>query len=428
MHMNEKAVKIAEYKGIEVYSLKSNKFKTSTINIYFCDNLNKERVSYNALIPFVLRRGTAKYPTARALSKRCQELYGASVFADADKKGEVQIAYFSTDMLYKRYALNSEHLFEKTCDLIFDVIFDPLVIDGGFRNDYVEQEKVNLCDLIESRINDKSSYAVQRCCEVMCADEPYSIDEIGTVDSVSKITAEGLYKYYKEVFIKELPIKIFITGDDINNTNYLLEKLSRIERAQNIRNICAGDIIPQQGDIKEVTDRMQVIQGKLCLGFRTETPASSKDYFALTICNTVFGGGIHSKLFQNVREKASLAYYASSRIDKFKGLLLVSSGIEINNKDKAQEIILKQLEDIRKGNVSEYEFSASVKSYINAVDSLKDGQRAISDFFLGQILLGLNYSLIDLTDEIKKVTVSDIVEISQRIKLDTVYFLTSQEA
>jgi len=172
---------------------------------------------------------------------------------------------------------------------------------------------------------------------------------------------------------------------------------------------------------------VSVNQGKLCLGFRTNTPPGSKDYYKLLVYNSILGGGLHSKLFQNVREKAGLAYYAFSRLEKFKGLMVVSCGIEIKNKDKALEIIYKQLDEIKNGNISDYEYEASIKSIETGIKSLKDIQLQIVDFYLSQYIAETDDTPDDVIENVKKVTKKDVVDIAERIKLDTVYFLTSKE-
>jgi predicted Zn-dependent peptidase len=172
---------------------------------------------------------------------------------------------------------------------------------------------------------------------------------------------------------------------------------------------------------------MDVSQAKLCLGFRTNTPPGSEDYYKLLVYNGILGGGIHSKLFQNVREKASLAYYVFSRIEKFKGLMVVSSGIETENREKAEEIILEQMEEIRKGNISDYEFDSTIKTIETGVRSLSDNQIQMVDFYLSQAIINGKDNFESLIKKVKSVTKQDVIDIASKIKLDTKYFLTSNK-
>jgi len=173
---------------------------------------------------------------------------------------------------------------------------------------------------------------------------------------------------------------------------------------------------------------MSVSQGKLSLGFRTGTAPNDNDYYSLLVYNGILGGGIHSKLFQNVREKASLAYYAFSRLEKFKGLMVISSGIEIQNRKMAEDIIMDQLKEIENGNITDYEYSSTLKAIETGIKSLKDSQLHIVDFYLSQVVGGTEDTLDGIIGKIKKVTRQDVIDISKRIKLDTVYFLTAESS
>ena len=404
--------------------LKSNKFKTKTVNIFFCDTLNNESASYNSLLTFVLKRGTVNYPALKELTIREQELFNTKVYSDVDKKGEIQVASFTLSVIDEKYVKEQEDIFERAVDFLFEIIKNPLVIEDGFDREYVEQEKNNLCDLIESKINDKSFYANFRCFEEMCAGEPYAFDELGEPEIIRDITEKSLYKYYKDVFLK-LPAKIFLTGDLTDeNIEYVKNTFKEFEEFGDIFQINPGKLVEAPENVKNINEKMNVLQGKLCMGFRTMTNALSDDYYDLTICNIIFGGGLESKLFKNVREKESLAYYAYSRLDKFKGLMIAAAGIDAENKYKTEKLILKQLEDIKNGDISDDEFNAAVNSYIDAVNKMQDGQRTLSEFYLGQMLFGMNDSLEDIKSKIKKVTKESVAKSAEKIKLDTVYFLS----
>jgi predicted Zn-dependent peptidase len=225
--------------------------------------------------------------------------------------------------------------------------------------------------------------------------------------------------------LQTLPVDIYFTGD-IENSKIieLSEKFKKLERT-NVKNIGIGEIDKNIQDVKNITEKMNVNQGKLTMGFRTYTAPGSQEYYALMVYSTVLGGGMHSKLFQNVREKASLAYYAFSRLEKFKGLMVISSGIESENRDKAIKIIKQQLEDITQGNITDYEYDSTLKSIETGIKSLKDSQLQMVDFYMSQDLTGQGDNFDTMVEKVKKVTKEDIVAAAKKIKLDTVYFLTS---
>jgi predicted Zn-dependent peptidase len=419
---DEQMNKVANINGIEVFHINSTKFKTNSINIFFKDNLSKENATLNALIPAILKRGCEKFPTSKEISLYLESLYGAAFEYQINKKGEIQIIQFYLDIVSDKFTHDKANLFEKAYELLFEIITKPLVKDNAFNVEYVQQEKENIKKYIESRSNDKAQYAVEKCLEQMCKDEPYGLYEYGEISLLEAITPQKLYEYYKN-FLKTLPISIFIFGElDEALINKMVKKFSSIERTE-IKEINTGLIKKGVSEVKNITEKMNVAQGKLSLGFRTNIDSKEEVYYSLMVYNGILGGGIHSKLFQNVREKESLAYYAFSRLEKFKGLMVISCGIEKENKEKAIKIILEQVEAIRKGDISDYEFSSTLKTLETMIKSIKDSQLQIVDFSFGQSILGTMDTFETIIEKIKKVSKADIVNICDRIIYDTIYFL-----
>ena len=378
----EQVSKVASVNDISVYQVKSDKFKTNSINIFFIGNLSRENATKNALLPAVLRRGCQRFPTSQNIALYLEELYGASFDCGVAKKGECHILQFYIDHISDKYAHKDADLFEKSFDLLYEIIMAPVLEDGIFKEEYIEREKENLKNLIESRVNDKLSYSVERCFEEMCKDEPFGIYEYGTVGDLAAINSRNLYEYYTYL-LQNLPMQIFISGDiEEDKIKWVVERLSQIKRGQ-VKNIAVGAVRQQSGEVRNVIEKMNINQGKLSLGFRTNTSPDEEDYYKLMVYNGILGGGVHSKLFQNVREKESLAYYVFSRMEKFKGLMIISGGIEIKNKDKALEIILRQMDEIKEGNISDYEYASTLKTIETGIKSLRDSQLQISGFLFG---------------------------------------------
>lgn len=424
--VEEQALRVDSFNGIEIYKIRAEKFKTNSINIFFEDTLKREYATKNALVPAVLRRGTQGLKTFRDIALYLEELYGASFDCGVSKKGERQIIQFYIDHVSDKYTGEKSELFQKCFNLLFEILTQPVVEDGAFKAGYMEQEKENLKKIIEGRINDKMQYSVDRCLEETCKGEPFSIYEYGFIEDLAAIDGKNLYEHYKNM-LETFPMKVFVAGDiEDADLKSVIEKLKGLRRG-NIKELASLPVQKKVDELKNVTEALDITQGKLSLGFRTNIPSSDKAYYALLVYNSILGGGIHSKLFQNVREKESLAYYSFSRLEKFKGLMVVSCGIEIQNKDKALEIILKQLEEMKKGNISNYEFNSSIKSIHTGLESLKDSQMQMVDFFLSQTISNTNDTLGSLIEKVKKVSRQDIVDVAQGMALDTVYFLTSQK-
>lgn len=422
--LEENLNKITEINGIKVYNIKSSRFKTNTINIFFKDNLNQDSVALNALFPSVLRRGCKGFPTIKDINLYLEELYGAVFDCGIVKKGEKQIIHFYFEYVSDKYTSDSHRNFEKALDFLLNIIYKPELQDGSFNEQYVQQEKSNLKMSIESRTNDKVQYALDRCYELMCKDEPFGIYEYGTVDQIDNISSSELYKHYKEK-VSTLPADIFITGElcdsDIEILKHSLYNINRSAPKSLLSSIVKKCV----DKVSYFEDAMDVNQAKLSLGFRTNITSNEDKYYALLVYNGILGGGMHSKLFQNVREKAGLAYYVFAGLEKFKGLMIIGSGIDIKERDHAKELILKQLDEIQEGNITDYEFESTIKSLETGIQSLKDSQLQFVDFYLSQLISETHDTLEGLLGKIQRVTRQDVIDIAKKIQLDTVYFLTS---
>lgn len=419
--MSKQLIEFGKVNGVQFYGVRDEKFKTDTLNIFFLDNLSKENVAKNALLPAVLKRGTEKFNTMQEISIHLDGLYGAITDIGVHKKGEIQVIQFYLEGVSDKYSGDRE-AFGNSVRFLMDMIQKPLLRDGNFLAEYVEQEKQNIKNIIEGRINDKASYAYDRCIEEMCANEKFAIFEYGDIADYENLNETELTTYYRERFLK-LPKIAFLSGNfDDEKVNFIKEMLGQLAESEIEVKYQYTDI--QVGEKREFIENMDVTQGKLCLGYRTFISPSDENYYAALVFNSILGGGMHSKLFQNVREKEGLAYYAFSRMDKYKGILTIASGIEIENKEKVLNIILNQINDIKNGNISDYELEASQKTIETAIKALKDSQLQTVDYLFGQLISGTYDSLDQIIEKVRKITKADCIHVANNVKLDTVYFLT----
>lgn len=408
-------------KGVNLYYIPVKKFKTFTVSINFHRELNKDQVTKNSLLGCVLKRGSKDFNNIKNIAEHLEKLYGASFKTTVDKKGENQIINFTFEGIENIYIEDNINIFEEIIKFATSILLNPLVKENKFKEEYIIQEKTKLRELINSLLNDKMKYAIERCYQKMCENEKFGIYEIGIVEKLDEITSSSLYEHYLD-FINNSPIDIFICGNI--NYEFAIETINKFFNFKpREHKYPTTDIIVDVSDIKYVTEELQVNQGKLSLGFRTKVMPDDKQYYSLVLFNSILGGGPHSKLFNNVREKLSLAYYVLSRIEKFKGLMVVSSGIEIENYDKALKEIKHQLEEIRMGNITENEFTFSVSSLINKIKSLQDNPVAIINYYQSQILSNKIVPFEEAIQNIKDVTLDDIVDVSKQVELDTIYFL-----
>lgn len=410
--------------GVNTYIHSTPKFKTTTFCLFIHQNLARETASKTALLPFVLKRGSKSFPTSRKLNLFLEDLYGTNMGGDVLKRGERHIMQFFMETVNHNY-IGDKNILIKGLKAFRDMILDPLVENEGFKADYVNQEKEILKRNIESLYNDKFNYAIERCFQEMCKGEAFSIYKYGTVEDLALIDNKILYNYYREC-LAHCPMDFFVLGDiDEEEITEIIEDIFSFERKE-VKQVKTDFVSKFVQEPNYVEEKQDVSQGKLTMGFRTNTKYSDKDYYPLMVYNGILGGGTHSKLFQNVREKASLAYYAFSRLEKNKGLMLISCGIEFEDKEKAIDIINKQLDDIRKGNISDYEFDSTIKSLVNSFKEAADNPSMIISLYLDSIINGIQRTTEDIIYNLSKVTKADVINVAEKICLDTIFFLNKK--
>jgi len=412
--------------NIRLHYIELKKLKTTTLSAYIHRPLNQDEASMNALLPYVLKRGCKQFPNMLEISKQLENLYGATLGCAVVKKGDLQTIYFDAETISDCYTPNNEPLLTQLLELLLSIIFEPLTVNDAFDTEIISQEKNNAINRINALINDKRSYASIRCQEEMCRGEAFAISRLGTKEGIDAITPDSLYEYYKNIITSSV-IDFYVCGNaDIDSIAQKLHEFTNKLSFADAK-LKPTEILKKSATIQNVTDHMDVTQGKLAIGFRTNIEPDSKHSAALAVFNSVFGAGAHSKLFNNVREKLSLAYYASSQLEKFKGLLIVNAGIEFKNFEKAYNESLVQLEEIKNGNISDLEFDSSINSLINGYTSLYDDQRSMQQFYLNESIAGTKETIDEKIAKIKAVTKSQVAEIAKKLELDTVYFLDGKE-
>lgn len=414
-------------KSISLEYIPMEKLKTSTVSLFIHRRLTKEDAAKNAILPKILKRGCELCKNRGEIEKYLDNLYGGDLRGGCFKKGEDQVMYFSVEAITEKYVPNKEPLFEKMIELLMSVVFNPVTENGGFCEEYVAQEKKNLVERIESLKNDKRTYASQRCTEELCKGTDFAVHSYGTVEDVKNIDAKELYEYYRSIIFNS-KIDIFVSGEcDEKRASELISK-SLPQGEFKGGNVKLDGILVKDGGVEYVEEVMDVTQGKLSMGFTTGIDGKSDDYYALMVANSIFGGGAHSKLFNNVREKLSLCYYASSAMDRYKTYLVVNAGIEFENYQKAYDEILNQLNAVKKGDISELEYVSSINAIVNSLTSCFDDQFAMQSFRLSEKILKTGVSLEECIEKIKNVKLEDAVRAAQGIELKTVYFLKGGKA
>ena len=411
--------------GVFLSHLRSDKFKTACMSVTLLTQLRRETAAMNAVIPFVLRRGTTRYSDMEQLSRRMDELYGAAVEPVVRRIGEIQCIGFYGSFPEPDYLPGGEALLGDTCALMAQLLLDPATRGGLLLPQYVDSEREKLLDIIRSRMNDKRSYALTRCIEEMCCYEDFAVSRFGSESEAENIHYKKLTRHYREL-IQTCPVEIFYCGKtDFKAVSAAMrEAFSTMPRGEIDYDIGTDLRMNAVEDhVRFVEEEMDVTQGKLVLGFRLGECMEEPDIPALYVFNAVYGSGATSKLFMNVREKLSLCYYASSAVYLHKGIMLVSSGIEFDKLDAARDEILAQLDSVRRGEITDDELRSAKKSVASDLRAVQDSIGELEGFYLSQAPDGLDYGPAELAALAEDVTKDDVQAIAESIECDLIYFL-----
>ncbi|MDP4143264.1 MAG: pitrilysin family protein [Bacillota bacterium] len=401
-----------------------NKFKDNAVGVTIPLSLDETITDYN-LISQILKLGCEKYKTSKEIWTHLQDLYGAAFEILVSKIGEKLVICFYIQFIENKYALFGEDVLKEAVKFLNEIINKPLIVNNRFREGYFNTEKENLEVLIKSRVDDKDEYAVDRAIELCCEGEPYALFRHGDLERLRLIKNEELWQLWQKT-LKHNSKTFYLCGNFetayskklidtyFNEANYIIEKNSSTNKVH-------GKITS-----KEVIEQSRVNQGKLCMCYRTNGNIVDGSFPALAILNSLIGGGMHSKLFREVREKNGLAYYCYSFIDKFKGLLVISAGIDFNNYSKAKDIIFKQIHNIKVGKISKEEFNSSKNNVISGLEKIQDSQFMLINHLFSLKTYGINISLEEMIQMINKVSLDQVVNAAAKLELNIIYFLRNE--
>ncbi len=412
--------------GITLHQIHTENFKTNLYAIFLAIPLEREKVTLDALIGAVLRRGTQRFQTQEAISKELEGMYGASFNCGIEKTGDNHILKFYLETLSEEFLPEPEKLNEKCLSILFDIAFNPLMVNGAFKPEYVEGEKKNLKQIIESKIDNKAKYAYDRCIEEMYKNEPYGLYKFGYIEDIDSITSELLYQRYQELIAK-CKVDIFCSGR--LNEQETIKQIKENENIQKLQErkpqyVINNEITEGKKEVQPNTieESMQITQGKLVIGLDILNTQENSRFIA-SVYNAILGGGANSKLFQNVREKQSLAYTAGSNYLRTKNSIFIRCGIEIANYQKALETIKQQLTDIANGEFSEEDLENAKRLIVSSVDAISEEQDTEITYYYGQELSDRFMSIEDYKKQILEATKGQVIELAKDVKINTIYFL-----
>ena len=410
--------------GVYFSDVRDSRFKTMKISANIIVPLSAEHASANALLCGVLSRSTKAYPDFTALSKKLSSLYGAELNVSVRKSGDNQVLTISASGLDDRYTLGGESVARELSLLLCGVIFEPNLENGAFVPGEVEQERRQLLDLIDSEFNDKRTYANGQLVKYMCEGEIFGIKRYGTAEKIKEATPQSLYSTWQNL-LKTAVFEIMYIGDSSPEkaVKVFSDAFAGVDRAPVETET---EIIREAGEVKRIIEEMDVSQSKLVMGLRAGCALPDKDVPAAILMCAILGGTAHSKLFCNVREKQSLCYYCSSRFDKMKGLVIIDSGVEGENIEKLEAGVLKEIEDMKNGVISDFEINATKMAVVNSYYTSNDTVSGIESWYSSQLFDGGFKSIEEVADVINAVTKEEITAAAKKLTLDTVYVLKNR--
>ena len=409
------------YPGIILRCFPDTRFKQSRLSIQFVRRMCREENACNALLPAVLLRGCEAYPDLRAITRKLDDLYGAGIGTLVRRVGDYQTTGFSAAFLDDRFSLDDGPVFAPMTEMIKQLLFFPVKEKDAFSVDFVESEKKNLIAAIEAQRNDKRQYALSRLTEYMCKADTFGIPRLGEPEQVAAITADALYAHYQKL-LQESPVEIFYVGAaQPEQVKLQMEALfSGVER----------NVVPvaPQRDFQdlgggEYEERLDIAQGKLCMGFVTPVTLRTEEFVTMQVLNTVLGGGMTSKLFMQVRERNALCYDIGSSYQGSKGIITVTAGADFEKMEQVHKQVLDALEQCCRGEISQAELHSAKEALLSSLRMTYDSPGAIESYYATAALSGLQLTPQVYMEKVEAVSLEDVARAARTVKLHTVFSL-----
>lgn len=424
--MGDMYINSSEQNGLHLHLCNTDKFKTISIMLMMKAPLQEELTTARALIPHILNGGSTNYPNRKLIKQKLDGMYGATLSPDVLKKGENHIITFRMEIPADQFLNVSNSLLKSSLELLHEVVYSPMLENGVFDSAIVEQEKRSLKQRLASMYNEKMLYANVRLIEEMFKGEPYQLPAFGREEDIASLNASSIYQVYEEL-LQNARFDLFIVGAfNENKVKLMVQDVFSEQYNNKPIKMISSDRKGVNG-VKVIQDKMDVKQGKLLLGYRTFSTIQDEDYEATRVANAIFGRFPSSKLFINVREKESLAYFVLSQIESNKGLLITMAGIDFDNYERAVEIIREQEYAMKEGDFTEVEVEQGKAMLISLLLEAHDTPLGIMDISIQAIESGLSNKIKDQIKRISMVSKSDVIRAANKWELDTIYFLNRKE-
>ena len=416
---------IIEYDGYRLHLIPMDKFKNVTIILKMAAPLTKETTTIRSMLSFMFTGGTTKLPSVARFSSYLEELYGARFSSSIGTKGLSHVIQIASICIDSQYLKEDEDLLTKQIELLRDVVFSPNASNGCFDEATFNQKKKEFKWRLQALKDDKYSYSLERLFEEMGKDQSLGISTFGYEDEIDGITSKQLYEYYLQCLKKDV-FDIYVVGDIDEKVEKLFEKNFVLDR-RNKEMETSTIYHSNKSEVLVVKEKQDIVQAKLNMGYSIDTDFTSPDHYAFTIFNGLFGGFAHSQLFKVVREQHSLCYYVNSSYDAFNGIMVVNAGIETRNYDQTVKLIQNELEKIQRGEVSQELLDITKVMLENSLKKSDDDALNIIALRYNRDITHKEETNQQYIERLNAVTIEDVIRVSQKVKLDTIYMLEGRE-
>lgn len=417
-------MRIELVKGVNLNIIPSKQFKTTRIFISFIKNIeSKKELAERALLANYLEMCSQNYPTQIDIARKLSQMYGASFGSSVDRRGNYQLINFSIDYIEGKYLVGNEDLFSEVIEFLKEIIFNPLKVgeNKNFDEETFTRQKNNTITYLKSIKEDKQAYATAKLRKLYFDNEIQQVSSFGESEDVEKLTISDLMDAYQKMLNTDR-VEIMISGDV--NTDEVINKFSVLPfKARNISRVSMSYTQEIKQEIVTQIDEEPLSQSKFDMAFRLPVVYRGDLHYAALVFNSLFGGSALSLLFTVVREKMSMAYYANSNFDPFRQLLVVQTGISYANKDKVQELILEQLERLKKVDFEDELLEQNKNNLISSYISRLDSQTSALLRAQSAALTGINVTIEEWLDNLQSVTKDDVMKVAKMVELQATYML-----
>lgn len=410
---------------INVYKINNEKFKSIYFSINFTMQVTKGEISKNSLLAKMLLKSCEKYQTEKEMQKRLYSLYGSNFDIGVEKLGDLYNIEFRAECINKKYLPENIDVVDDILRFMYNVIYKPNITEKKFNEDLFKREKENLVDKIREVKDDKLRFGIRKMEELMCENEPFGVYVYGSEDDVLSISNEELYKTYEKLINNSL-VTVIVSGN-LNGDEYIDTRINSIFKDKLFSNLDQNSLvynIKSKYSKEEIVESQQTTQSVISYGLRL-SDVNEMDFYTINVYNAILGGTPSSKLFQNFREKESLAYTVRSRYYRFKDIIIIYAGINKENYERAKTVIEEQINDIKNGHITDEEFNASKQSLISDLKEWNDSKISLSKMLMSNLIVNKNSdaSISHMVSNLEKVTKDDVVKIANKIKIEKIYFL-----